>query len=208
MTPDPPPVAASLTGVREVSLLGRAKPALWRELLQPEGLTPLERDGRAQLMVVAAAARYKGIPFQEISFSVLVEPVGAFLVQAFNSSRIFAWVERTFFSTPYARGRLTVEPTVLRLDSLFRAALRGPLGDPVEETWEGPIYLPGGTRVFHARLSGATSRGSFLPERDVLEIARSRRFPVFDLLLDSKFKPQEWILRPNASHTKSKTVAR
>jgi hypothetical protein len=121
-----PPTAAALTGVLELSLVGTVDAAPWRSRLAPERLRPAERDGRARVMIVAAAARTLGVRFRELSFSLLVDNDAAVLLQAFNSSRFFAWCERVFFSTPYARGRLDVDLASIRLEGLFRAERRSP----------------------------------------------------------------------------------
>jgi aminomethyltransferase len=47
-------------------------PDLWRDRLRDAGLAPAERDGRAQVLIVAADSKYLGVPFREVSFSVLV----------------------------------------------------------------------------------------------------------------------------------------
>src|SRR5262245_35602452 len=121
---------AQLAHVREVSLLGTADLAYWKDHLRPEDLVPAEVDGRAQILIIAADMKWMGIRFREVSFSVLVDPPGAYLVQAFNSSRMLAWCERTFFSTPYYHGDVRVSaaypPSVelrLRGEVVFRAAM-------------------------------------------------------------------------------------
>ena len=81
---------ASLDHVREVSLLGSADLAFWRERLKPEGLEAEERDGRAQILIVGAEAKFRGIRFSELSFSVMVHG-GMFLLRALNSRRFFAF---------------------------------------------------------------------------------------------------------------------
>ena len=63
---------AEVTRVREVSLLGSADLAFWRERLSAENLLPAERDGKARIMIVGAAMRFMGIRFSEISFSVIL----------------------------------------------------------------------------------------------------------------------------------------
>src|SRR5215218_5136234 len=125
----PPPsikYVAQLAHVREVSLLGTADLAYWTERLRSERLTPDECEGNAQVLVIAADARFKGMRFREVSFSILVHRPGAaaavtgdaaagdagFLAHAFNSSRFFAFCERAFFSTPYYHGRIAVSATV------------------------------------------------------------------------------------------------
>src|SRR5262252_5986485 len=64
--------AAELAHVREVSLLGTADLAFWKDRLLKEELLPAESDGRAQLLIIAADAKYLGVRFRELSFSVLV----------------------------------------------------------------------------------------------------------------------------------------
>src|SRR5258707_15344148 len=78
-------------------------------------LAPVERCGRENVLIVAAASKFMGVRFSELSFSILVtqpEAGGsrdaAFLVQAFNSCRIFSFCERTFFATPYRHGDVRV----------------------------------------------------------------------------------------------------
>jgi hypothetical protein len=63
---------AELAHVREVSILGTADLSFWKDRLYRQNLLPAERDGQAQIMIVAAESKYMGIRFQELSFSVLV----------------------------------------------------------------------------------------------------------------------------------------
>jgi hypothetical protein len=46
--------AAELSHVREVSLLGTADGAFWTQRLRDEDLSLAHRDGKAQVMIVAA----------------------------------------------------------------------------------------------------------------------------------------------------------
>ena len=91
---------AALNHVREVSLVGAADFGFWKQRLEKEGLEPQETEGKAQILIVGAEAKFRGIRFRELSFSVMVCG-GMFLIGAFNSSRFFAFCERVFFSTPY-----------------------------------------------------------------------------------------------------------
>ncbi len=161
--------AAEVSAVREVSLLGTCELEPWRSRLTPVGLTPLARQGRAQLMVVAAAMIWKGTSFSELSVSILVEPLPdvapsgtidqphleqSYLLQAWNSNRFFALCERIFFSTPYQHGevRVTGDPSpsvtlLLRGDRLFQIALdpysrSARAGERTEDGWRGVIHLP------------------------------------------------------------------
>src|SRR5262249_27557184 len=93
--------AAELAHVREVSLLGTADLAFWKDRLLKEELLPVQSDGRAQLLIIAADSKFMGVRFRELSFCVSVSrPDGgirqdaAYLVRAFNSCRFFAFCER------------------------------------------------------------------------------------------------------------------
>ncbi|HYR28576.1 MAG TPA: hypothetical protein VEU30_08925, partial [Thermoanaerobaculia bacterium] len=105
---------AKLRGVLDVTLTGTTDLDYWRTRLP---MPPLAVNGRAQAMVIAAAARFRGIRFCELSMSVAVEG-GAFLLQAFNSVRFFAWSERTFFHTPYAHAPVSVSESAFGVEGL------------------------------------------------------------------------------------------
>lgn len=224
--------AAQLTHVREVSLLGTADLTCWQDRLKAEGLLPTARDGRAQVLVVAAAAKFLGVPFRELSFSVLVcrqenatRQDGAYLVRAFNSCRLFAWCERVFFSTPYDCGDVRVSaacPASIQLtrggEVLLRAEMRADLTSPDrlpsrkgEDGWEGPVFLPtrpkpgGGGRWFYARLQGQTETYPFLPGEDTVTIRPAPGAEVLQALLDSHFVATGWAVRADAAHAKSRT---
>lgn len=219
-----------ISGVQEVSLLGTAELGFWEKKLGPEGFPPLPVDGRAELMVSSTNAKFHGIPFRELSFSVFVSrkanassAEGVYLVRAFNSVRFFAFVERTFFSTPYSPGDLVVEsgpPTRVELREngriLFHVETPGDRpsstqpSNPQEDEWQGPLFLPlqrrdSARKFFYARLRGVTTVVPFDPERDVCTLTASPNYPVFAWLIDSAFTPRKWILRPDATHAKSKT---
>ena len=155
---------AKFSRVREVSLLGTANLAYWKELLEKEQVSPLENDGRAQVVIIAADPRFKGVSFKELSFSILVAArkngitrQEFFLIQSFNSRRIFAYCERLLFATPYYHGDVRVSATVPASIQLvharqlhFRAEMQGgavasPPRQPLhcrEEVWEGAVFLP------------------------------------------------------------------
>src|SRR5262245_46794714 len=160
---------AELSHVREVSLLGTADLTFWKDRLRREELIPTEQDGRAQILILAAHSKFMGVRFTEVSFSVLVSQAeqasrreGAFLVQAFNSSRLFAFCERAFFATPYYHGDCHVSTTapvsiqIIRGGGLvFRgaAAAREPSRSG-PDGWAGPVFLPRGRNKFFARIRG------------------------------------------------------
>jgi hypothetical protein len=217
---------ATLPHVREVSLVGAADLGFWTDRLKAENLAPLEVDGRAQILVIAADSWFLKLRFQELSFSISLSSGGAFLAQAFNSRRFFAFCERTLFGTPYAFGDLAVAaslPASVQLtrkqEPLFRAEMSaGAVAEagssPYQDGWEGPLFLPSrrpeqsSDRLFFAQIRGATQTVGFQPSRDVLAIRPSNELPVFQALIDSHFSPTHWLVRPDAMHAKSKTYGR
>jgi hypothetical protein len=176
-----------------------------------------------------------GLRFQELSFSVVVEPKdlgesrnAAYLVGAFNSRAFFAFCERVLFSTPYEHGRVAVSsslPAAIELVKdrrrLFSAAMadggvtsqREPLRSG-NDGWEGAIFLPSKWRqgssagkLFYARLHGYTIVYPFLAT-DYLIIEPSSERDVLRAIRDSKFVAKEWVVRDDAVHAKSQTYDR
>jgi hypothetical protein len=209
----------------------------WRDKLAVHRLHPTEVDGRAEMMLSACDARFKGIRFRELSISVFVarEPHshardGALLLRAFNSIRFFAWVERTLFSTPYYPSQVAVSPIVpafLRLgeqDHPILAASMGHDGSDVDiranaplvpDGWQGPILLPdrrdlslAAPRQFFASLTGDTQTLAFDSQRDTFQLGPPASDPIVPLLVAARFEPNTWILRTAATHGKSKTIRR
>lgn len=129
--------AAEPAHVREVSLLGTADLAFWKDRLMKEDLLPAESDGQAQLLIVAADSKFMGVRFRERSFSVLVSRQeegtrqdAAYLVRAFNSCRLFAFCERVFFATPYNHGDVRVS-----------ASFSGRRWKPMPPGWEESLRV-------------------------------------------------------------------
>lgn len=225
--------AAELAHVREVSLLGTADLAFWKDRLLKEELLPAESDGQAQLQIIATDAKYMGVRFRELSFSVRVsrpeaetQQDAAFLFRAFNSCRLFAFCERVLFSTPYYHGDVRVSaslPAAIQLvkngEVVFRAEMAADAAAPAraplrrgEDGWEGPVFLPesrgekgGQGKVFFARLRGQTQTYPFLPSGDLVKIKPSQGSEVLQALVDSHFAAKEWAIREDATHAKSKT---
>jgi len=221
--------------VCEVSLKGSADLEFWRQRLAPEGLFPTVENGRAKFLICAAEAKFMGLTFRELSISVAVcrreggaDWDGAFLVHAFNSIRFFAFIERTLFGTPYRHAGVRVDvglpavaevtcggQTLLRLEMSCddAAVTRQPNRDEVDG-FEGPIFLPGAPlgkplqgRLFFGRLHGQTQVYPFLPTDRVL-LSPTADCPVLQWLVDSNFRGEEWSIRRDATHGKSKTTRR
>lgn len=192
-------IVAELEHVREVTITGTADARYWRERLRGEDLVPAERDGAAQILLVASDARFRGIRFRELSVSVLAND-GAFLVQAFNSVRFFAWVERTLFKTPYAHARIEVDHAAIRSEMVLAECATRKAAATEVDGFDGPVYLPNG-RWFRAHIAGLTERIAFDPARDRFQTTLAA-------LRDSQFAPREWHLRHDARHRKGNTLPR
>ena len=52
---------AKLAEVQEVSVSGVADSAFWKDRLRQADLIPVEREGKAQILIVAGTARFAGI---------------------------------------------------------------------------------------------------------------------------------------------------
>lgn len=80
-----------------------------------------------------------------------------------------------------------------------------------DDGWEGPVFLPGnqshaeGSRYwFYAKLNGRTQTYAFLPTVDSMAIS-TQEIEIFRTLVESGFAPEEWAIRADAAHAKSKT---
>jgi hypothetical protein len=222
--------AAVVHNVNEVSLQGSADLDYWQQILKPEELEPVAKDGLAQVLLIAADARFLGLRFRELSFSVLARDVsgltklsGSYLIRAFNSRRLFAWIERTFFATPYYHGDVQVESEppgfVLQLSGQRLAASldfanRNPNVEYELSSWHGPVFLPRShgtsiaeSKLFFARLWNGRVEVPFDSGEDNFTLPDTST-PPFPELRASNFSPRLWICGATASHAKSKTYAR
>jgi len=223
--------AATLSHVREVSLLGSADLAYWADRLKAQDLRPIEHEGKARVMILSADARFMGLVFRELSISVAVRPHdngapdAAFLLGAWNCRRFFAFCERVFFKTPYSYGDVRVGvslPTSLRLiingTVHFAAEMMdaGGLDRRVvheESSWEGPVFFPThgakptDRKLFFAALKGRAQTYPFESGHS-LRIQPVNDGDALSTLLDSRFTPQQWSIRQDAIHSKSKTYRR
>ena len=117
---------ATVYPVREVSLLGSADFAFWADRLAADHLVPQACEDQARAMINASDAKYLGIRFRELSISIFCQrrdgnqQEAVYLVQAFNSVRWFAWVERSMFSTPYAQEPSPSTPVAGFLAVIYR----------------------------------------------------------------------------------------
>src|SRR5262249_8911384 len=148
-----------------------------------------------------------------------------FLVHAYNSLRFFAFVERMLYRTPYHHGHVYVsarQPPYVDLASpdghFWATTLPGEQEPrPVRrepDGWAGAVYplrrsaKTGAVgELFYASLAGDTIAYPFDEGRDVMKLAPSGR-GVLRELADSDFRVTEWVIRPDATHRKSRTMSR
>jgi hypothetical protein len=144
-------------------------------------------------LLIGASSKFMGLPFREVSISEMLHENEARLIQAYNSRRFFAFCERTFFSTPYLFAKIAIGATSMHADGVLHAEMHGDR-EPTSVThehWDMTIHLPR-ERKFYARLTGLTRRYPFLPA-DVADLPG--------------FTGEEWIVRDDATHAKSKTYS-
>lgn len=220
---------AEIRNVKEVSLVADADLAFWQEQLSREGLFPYNCNGKAELIISATDITW-GLRTNELTIGLWIcnhqaanSRDGLYLIQAFNSSRLFAWIERTFFHTPYIPGRIQVEDrglAKLQLSDSQGVILNIHMTENIvsshasDESWQGAIFLPRDrphisrqSRFFVAKLGGYTQTYPYVPALNSLTIA-SRAQPVFQWLLESNMAGKEWRIRNNAIHARSKTFTR
>ena len=219
------PYVAVIDNVGEITLRGTADYGFWHARLKGEGLVPVQEQGRAKLFISATIGKYIGIRFRELCFLVEAtaevdggRAVGCCMPHAFNSVRLYAWIERTFFSCPYCYAKVsaTLEPSLsVSLhetgETCFEAKLAAD-ATPLpcdEEGWQGPIFLPTSRRrqFFYAKLSGVTEKYAFT-DSDLLRIAPHPHWPILDCLVESQFTGTQWLIRRNARHAKSQSINR
>jgi hypothetical protein len=212
---------ATVNGVRDITLLGSADHGYWSDRLAGEKLVSRNVNGRAEIWICAAQLKWMGIRFVELSVSIRVEGEGndVYLIAAFNTSRMFAYCERTFFHTPYEHASVDIDSASLQSFRLKNgaavamSAIRAPAPTTIsnDDSWEGRIYLPpkahtGDQRLcFYARLSGRSDISSFDAASDMCRLKAAPDFPVVQQLIDSDFRGAEWRTRTSAVHARSKT---
>ena len=233
---DPPKTAATVTGVDEVSIVGRASLSTWAERLAPLDLEPIDRDGEAEVVVITGDLKW-GIRFRELSIAIAARPAsersapalgeGVFLAQAIQTSRLFSWCERTFFRTPYRFGavelscdppRVVAKVGTTEVLSFTRSGAERPTETTTDRNWNAPIFLP--ERRFHAsdddrsrryfvgRIEGEAQVSPFLEESDAFHIGGHAELPILEVLRASRYRPVEWVVRRAGTHAKTKTARR
>ncbi len=160
----------------------------------------------------AVETTYMGVRFRELSLSLLLDGAHGLLVYAFNSNRVFAFIERQMFHTPYYHAAITVTARQIRLEAQGSPLLDARLPDTAtvertaDECLEWRLALPT-TKLqhFYARLEGHTEyyAGGTLQHFDHFDAP-----PALVYLRQSNFRLHTWSVRPTARHSKSKTYTR
>ncbi|MBZ0297491.1 MAG: hypothetical protein K8L99_33345 [Anaerolineae bacterium] len=208
--------ATVIEPVFEVTLSGIANAHIWRDYLRQEGYENGNTADEIDITISAVDSRFKGIRFQEFSISLKIHENRYFLANAYNSIALFAFAERTFFRTPYYKGDIEVYADRLCLgyngQRLFEASLaaQAPLLTSVHHCEDLFVALPKHLRkkplqphFFYARLEGLTEVYS---GNDVaIQIMPRQEDRMMTLLEASQFQVNDWHIRRNARHSKSKT---
>jgi hypothetical protein len=215
---------AVVSGVKEVRLIGTANLDFWNEQLAGKPFQAFDARGFAEITIAATELVWKGFGFNELTVSLSVAAndngqiqIGYLLLQAFNSNRFFAFCERTFFSTPYRFGAVSLRekmPCAINARSNDRFVLKAEMSPAARssakenESWEGAVFLPGGRaeKYFVAKLSGISEIYPFV-ETDQIELRSETKQDVFGLLRDSGFAGKQWRMGSDAFHAKSKTYS-
>jgi hypothetical protein len=208
--------------VKEVALVAEADWAYWWERLHGAGVFPFKHNDKAHLLISATELHSMGRRANELTISLAVcersaadSPDAFYLVYAFNSSRLFVWIERIFFSTPYYLGRIQLDaqvPTQVRLGDRAGLVLNAHMAaestpaSSREEMWQGKIYLPHHQpgKYFVAKLGGLTDIYPFAPP-DTLQLNPRSDQPFTQWLRESNLAGREWRIRIDATHARSKT---
>lgn len=216
--------AADLDNVKEVTLHGTADLSFWETELHEENLFPYHQEGKAVLLLSAIDAKWRAFKFREFVIAVAVcfnesgtSMDGYYLPHAFNSSKLLAFSERTFFQTPYFQGDIQLDnelPASIKLRDRTEILLNTEMSvqntSPTIEyqEWKGPVFLPNNRGKFFALLAGEAEIYPFSPEKDTLELTPSARHRIFHHLIESNFTGKTWSLRNSSRHAKSKTYKR
>jgi hypothetical protein len=227
---------AVLRHVREIALRGTSDLAFWQDRLAEDNLSPRDFGGQAHVLLSAIESRFLGVRFREITISVFARrnggdggQEGLYLALAFNSSRFFAAIERAAFSTPYRHGRIRVDTALPGSIALFEgpdasldvamaghspASCREPTRVGVDG-WEGPVFLPSdghGPKAtgkwFFAKVGGYTRVYPFLPAVDQVKVGSGSSHDTLRRVIGSGFCGQEWSIREDAWHARSKTFGK
>lgn len=217
--------------VKEVILRGVADRAFWEAHLEVQGLHPaIGADGGAQVHVQTTDTRFRGVLFREGIVSVFTteepggaSPDGAYLVGAYSTVRLFAWVERFFFGSPHLHGAipdgLGGAASTLSIGTPRERAIEGRMGgdgvpgERISECWEGPIFLPRHPgrprepgRLYYARLEGTHDVYPFREGADEVILHPGSR--AVELLRASDFLPRQWRVGAAGTHARSKSYKR
>lgn len=209
---------ATIRGVHEVVLVGRADLAAWTRRLAPHGLVPSVCEGAAEITIGTFRSRWMGLQFAEAIVAVTLrhaEPADAcFLLQGYNTNRFFAFVERARFGTPYRHARLEVRTAGsigFDLDGGAGHVVQASMGrrradaTPEASAFAGRVYLPGAAGgYFLARLEGTRRHHAFDPAHDALVLPGSAG--PLGCLAETDFVPTGWQVGTDALHARSKTM--
>jgi len=216
--------AAVINNVHEVTLWGSAKLNFWKEHLKNFDFYPYVENRKAVIIISAINSKFKGIKFSELSVSLKISFAqngkgddGFYLFQAYNNVRLFSFIERKIFKTPYYTGKIILNNNIppkltLTANGLvileFEMGNKKTLNEVKVEQHEFKILLPGNgeKNYFHANLEGMTYSFNFTPNDKI--IINENAEGVWKLLKESGYTPLTWKIRNDSIHRKTKTFTR
>jgi hypothetical protein len=227
---EPIQYSVEVKAVRELNLVGAADLAYWNAHLAGTGLSALDHNGQAEISLGATDLTWMGVRFNEsivvLSLAEACAPhaaAGGYLLHAYNSKPVLAFMERTFFKTPYypaAIGLSGQAPARFQVADRAGGGLRAEAGASqrptraTDDLWQGAVHLPrqrnapqGRAGYCYVRLAGPGEAYPFVYGSDTLTLTPSAESPVLEWLRASHFIPREWRYRPAATHSKSRTYA-
>lgn len=203
--------------VLEVTLICTGDVAPWQQTLSREGLTLPQEQAQIEMVLSAAEMKYMGVKFQEFSISLRIDDTQALLVYAFNSNRLFAFMERAVFRTPYYFAAIGVNAHRIQVmngqQRFFDATLpeTASLTHSASELNDFRVWLPSASEqgdkkahYFNARLEGETKHYAIPPDGAVLAIGAELPAPL-RALRSSNPHIKQWYVRDRARHSKSRT---
>jgi hypothetical protein len=213
--------------VREVQLHGDVDLAYWRDFLAGINLAPLNCDGKAQMQLTVAEKRFTGGTFNVFTITVLVASTpadpsapGYYLAHAYNTSSVFALMERLIYKTPYFTGAIDLKDTVpvsfaLRdgNDVVLSAMCCG-AAQPVKpgEDIESAVYVP--SRPGHNEVAKGYAANQSITTvtwpfglSDTFRVQSPRTHHALQMLVDAHFRPQFWRVQSRINRQGSETNA-
>ncbi|MGM0588912.1 MAG: hypothetical protein ACQETE_10880 [Bacteroidota bacterium] len=221
-------------GLQELVLVGSARSEYWEDILYPQNFAPRSKHGRVRLWLDFILGYWLRKPYFELRTLVEIELTkherdeqGLYLVNALNSSRFLSFIERTMYNMPHQPADIAMQthrPPAFQFREADTFILKGQLSnkpDKIREyevysemrSWKGPVCLPDqhkglqtDKRLFVSAFEGRTKIVPFSEHLDTFEMNEQSNHPLLLHLLNSGYRAEEWQIRPQATHRRTKLM--